>query len=544
MSKNQNQYNWLKILTGSYVLTMLIACASVQSPTGGPKDVQPPKVISEEPKNLTRNFKSKTIELGFDELVKLTNTATEISISPALDVLPTFKIRKNFLDITFEDTLEKNTTYTINFGKAVGDVNENNILKNYTYVFSTGDKIDSLSISGKVTSALTQESLQDVTVFLLPVRQDTLFGKKRASIFTSTDSSGNYSIKNLREDTYRVYALKEQTGGNRIYNGTNEEIGFVTEPVKLTKDTANVNIQVFKEVPERLAFTERKIEGDGRITLILNKPAQDPGVKITDPVALDARKVTEFTANRDSALMWIPEMTFDSLQVALTDTGRNMDTVMLRRNKRDTYTRNIFITENTTGGRLKPGTDLMLTTSTPVTSFDAQQFSLLQDSVAVNGIQVTRVNGSTRKFSVKYPWRSERNYELNISEGAFTDLYGTKSKASVKTFTLDDPENYGNLTVQVKAPDTTTSILVQLLNNQDEILRTDSVPPSGRIQYISFPVGKYMLRFVYDINKNGKWDTGSVREKRQPEKVFNYQKTLALRPNWDIEEPVTIPPAQ
>src|SRR5690606_12862639 len=128
-----------------FVLNMIISsCASVQAPTGGPRDTISPKVLKETPQNLSRNFNSDRIEIQFDEFVKLTNEFTEISITPALDIPPVYRVRKQNLQIRFENPLEENTTYTINFGKAVSDVNETNILKNYTYVFATGDQLDSL----------------------------------------------------------------------------------------------------------------------------------------------------------------------------------------------------------------------------------------------------------------------------------------------------------------------------------------------------------------------------------------------------------------
>lgn len=268
---------------------LLFGCASVQSPTGGPKDTKPPKVIIETPKNLTRNFKVKKIVIEFDEFIKLANEFTEISISPAMDEMPIFKARREELEITFEDTLEINTTYTINFGKAITDVNESNILTNYTYVFSTGPNIDSLSISGSVTSALTKEKLKDVTVFILPVKQDSLFGKKKANIFTTTDSSGNFKLQNLREDSYRVYALKEQ-GGDRIFNSASDEIGFLNDTLILNKDTTGLELEVFKQDAQSFNIQERKIEPDGRLSIAFNKPLIDPSLKILGQETLDGKK--------------------------------------------------------------------------------------------------------------------------------------------------------------------------------------------------------------------------------------------------------------
>ena len=154
-----------------WLATFVLGCASMQSPTGGPKDSIPPGIVEENPKNYTKNFISEKVEIEFNEFIKLNNEYTEISISPAIDIPPEFRVKKENLGIEFKQKLEVNTTYSINFGKAIADVNESNILKNYSYVFSTGNEIDSLSISGKVINALTKEKLKDVTVFILPVRR-------------------------------------------------------------------------------------------------------------------------------------------------------------------------------------------------------------------------------------------------------------------------------------------------------------------------------------------------------------------------------------
>ncbi|MBC7913157.1 MAG: Ig-like domain-containing protein, partial [Pyrinomonadaceae bacterium] len=180
----------------------LYGCASIQHPTGGPRDSVAPQIIRESPKNFTTSFKGDEINIQFDEYYKLTNAFKEISVSPAMEKAPIFKVKKKVLNIQFMEKLEDSTTYTINFGNALSDFNEGNLIKNYMYVLSTGNKIDSLSISGTVVDAITKEPVLNATVFLLPVNQDTLFGKKRASLFTTTDSSGNYSLKYLRNNTY------------------------------------------------------------------------------------------------------------------------------------------------------------------------------------------------------------------------------------------------------------------------------------------------------------------------------------------------------
>lgn len=524
----------------SLVLFILSSCASVQSPTGGPRDTIPPKIVKETPANLTRNFAVEEIQIQFDEFIKLTNEFTEISISPAVDVLPEFKAKKQNLEIKFSKPLEANTTYTINFGKAITDVNESNILPNYTYVFATGNQIDSLSLSGTVTSSLTKEKLKDVTVFILPTSQDSLFGKKRASFFTTTDSAGKFSLKNLREDTYRIYALNEQGGGDRIYNGQNEEIGFLDQPILLNKNTENIRLEVFKAVPKIFSVSERKIESDGRVLLTFNKPLLKPSVNIIEPAELDRSKTFEISNTRDTAFIWLPELTFDSLKVSVTDSGTPLDTISLRRNKRDVYNRVVLVTDNISGPKLRPRSDVTLLMSSPIASAQESNISLLEDSIAVK-FQLTKQPSSNRTYNLKYPWKLNKEYILRFNENAFTDIYGNKSKLYIKRFNLDTEDNYGNISIKVTVPDTLGSYIVQWMGEKETIYRQDVITKNTTLNYLTYPTSKYRVRVIYDANKNGIWDTGNVFSLQQPEKTWTFEKIISLRPNWDLEELMVIP---
>jgi hypothetical protein len=527
----------------SIILTFL-GCASIQQPSGGPKDTQPPKVLKSTPKNLTTRFTAKSIEIQFDEFVKLSNEFTEISISPAVDKMPTFKARKQLLTVKFEEPLDSNTTYTINFGKAIADVNESNVIKNYSYVFSTGNVIDSLSISGTVRSSLTKDSLKDATVFILPVKQDSLFGKKRANIFTSTDSAGNFTIKNLRENDYLLYALKEESP-DRIYNSPTEDIGFLTDTIHLSKNVTGINVSLFKQQPDVFTVKESKIENNGRVVLSFNKPLANASLQILAPPDLiNVKKTVEMTSGRDSALLWLPTLTFDSLRVSVLSDRKPVDTIQINRSKRDTYNRAVVVSDNLGSGKLKPGTNPILTFSSPVGNYDITKFSILQDSVAINGLQLLKDSLSLRKYQVRIPWKSGKNYIIKSAEGAITDIFGNKSKPYTKAITLDTEENYGSIALEVTVPDTAKSYIVEWLNEENAVLRTDILTRNKTLNYVRYPTAKYKVRVIYDENKNGIWDTGNVKQRRQPELIWTFDRELTLRPNWDLEEKLIIPKSQ
>ncbi|KAA8479119.1 carboxypeptidase family protein [Arcticibacter tournemirensis] len=541
MLKFDNNYYKLNFLTVFTLILLAAGCASIQQPTGGPKDKEPPKVLKETPANFTLNFKAKEINITFNEYFKISNESKEFSMSPAQDRSPYYKVKGKTLNIKFQDTLAANTTYTINFGRGLVDYNEGNVLKNYMYVFSTGNKIDSLSISGTVTNTLTKKPVLDATVFIIPVNQDTIFGKRRANLFTTTDSSGNFSLKYLRPDTYRVYALKEESG-DRIYNSSNEEIAFLVDSVVLRNNIAGVKLALFKEEPKIFRITDRKIEKDSRVTYIFSKKLEQPSISILHPNELDKDKIVEFSRTKDTVALWTKSMDFDSIKVAVIDKGTPLDTTIIRRNSRDKYDREIKIADNNPSNKIKPGGELILTFSAPVGSIDPRKISLLQDSIPVSGLRIIKDSLSTRKYLFRYPWRTERQYILKIDTNAIGGKFGGFNKTYTKQFILDEVLNYGNLSLSVTVPDTSKSYIVQLLDDKDNIIKETPLNKNQTINYTTYSLGKYHFRVVYDDNKNRKWDTGDVRARRQPELTWNSNTEITLRANWDLEEKLTIPP--
>lgn len=541
MTLNQKGKKLAYFYLVSISLIIVTACANIRPPLGGPKDKTPPVVVKEFPKNLTKNFAAKKIEIDFDEFIKLTNEFSEVSISPELEKAPILKAKKEKLVITFDQALEKNTTYTISFGKAIVDVNEGNILKNYSYVFSTGNQIDSLSISGNVTSSLSKDLQKDVTVFIIPTRQDSIFGKKKASIYTLTDSSGNFALKNLREDTYRIYALKEEGGGDRILNSPNDQIAFVKDSIVLKKDTAGIKLSLFKEIPAKFLITDRKLDETGRFSFIFNKGLANPALTILSPADLEPKKIVEFTTKKDSAYMWLPQITFDSINVAISDQGKPLDTLTIRRGKKDTYDKAMTFTDNISNGKLKPKIDLQILSSSPIAAFDTKKITLLEDSTQIKNFQFTQSANLSRVFFLKYKWRPDKQYNLKLEDNAFTNLMGTKSKLHSRRFTLDKADNYGSIAIAVSVEDTSKTYVLQWMDEKNTILRSDVIKKNTTLSYSSYPAEKYHFQIVYDTNKNGVWDTGNVKNRMQPEKILISEKDITIRPNWEMEDKFVIP---
>lgn len=542
MTLNKKCLFLFKFFLFAAITMMALGCAVPQKPQGGPRDVTPPKLLKATPANATHNFSSKTIQLDFDEFFKLTNQYQEINISPAQEKTPEYKIKKKSLVINLKDTLQKNTTYVINFGKAIVDVDESNVLKNFTYVFSTGNHIDSLSISGSVVNVLTQQKEKDVTVMLFTLRQDSLlFGKKRPTVFTTTDTAGNFALSNLHEGYYKLYALKEASP-NKIYDNENELIAFPNKTINLQNDTAGIQLNLFKQIPTKFRLSEHKFDMDGKVILIFNKPLEKPGIRVIYPPALNNDKYVDISKTRDTALIYFKNMDFDSLRIAIFNNNKPIDTTSLHKGRKETFTRNISIKTNADNGSLlKPGNDLNIISNTPIVSFDQSLIVLNEDSTTLSNYTIQNDTANLKHLTIKYRWKQNSTYTLTFNDGALTGYFGEKNKKISKKFRLDKPENYSQLTLKVTVPDATKSYIVELLNEQNTVLKSDPITKNTSLVYKNYLAGKYKVKIIYDDNGNGIWDPGSVKENRQPENIWIDKQNIVLRPNWEADQTIDIP---
>lgn len=519
----------------------LFGCASRQPPGGGPRDREPPKLLKATPPNMTRNFKGKQLQLQFDEYFKLNNQYTEITMTPVPEKTPEYKIRKKTLVINLQDSLEKNTTYVINFGKAIQDVNEGNTLTNFTYVFSTGPHIDSLSISGNVYNTETGKPEKDATVMLFTLKQDTaLFGKKKPTIYTNTDSTGNFSLNNLHAQDYKIYALKEKSP-NKIYDNDQELIAFSPKIIHLTKDTSNVQLKLFKQVPKKL-----RVEGgfmpNGSLQFQFNKSIDTPSVSIAYPKDFDQYKIAQFSKTNDTATIYMKNMDFDSLAMIFYSGKKPLDTISRQKGRRETFKRILSFRSNiNSDGKLKPTEPLLLSGNIPVDSFDPTMISLKEDSNDVSNFNIVKDTSVVNGYKVNYRWKAKASYTLTLGPGAFTDIYGDKNERQPIRFQLDNPDNYSMLTLTTTVPDTTKQYIVELLNSKEQILRRDVIRKNTSLVYKNYITGKYTVKVIYDDNKNGKYDTGNIKLNKQPEKIWFDTDVISLRPNWDQQTPISIP---
>lgn len=297
----------LGCIIGCYFLvTLNFGCAQISAPTGGPKDTLPPQLVKATPPQNTVNFTGNKVSLSFNEYIDIQELQGNLIISPIQKINPTINYNLKSVSIKFKDTLLPNTTYSVNFGNSIKDVHEGNILKDFTYVFSTGNFIDSLTLQGKVLLAETGASDSTIMVMLYRNTADTAVLKTKPDYIARPDGKGNFKFTNLPDADFNIYALKDGDGG-KTYNSKSEIFAFAD---------SIVNSSHHKDPVILFAYAEQKTESNSKIGPVL-KSAADKKLRYTlnlSGQSQDLLEPLELTFNN-------PLKTFEAGKTVLTDSN-------------------------------------------------------------------------------------------------------------------------------------------------------------------------------------------------------------------------------
>ncbi|MET0571559.1 MAG: hypothetical protein ABWZ79_09040, partial [Pedobacter agri] len=237
----------------------------------------------------------------------------------------------------------------------------------------------------------------------------------------------------------------------------------------------------------------------------------------------------------------LTDLGFDSVRLAIQDRGKLLQNLSFTRGKKDTYTRDLTINDNTSNGKLNPYQRYTLSFPFPITSSDQSKIILLEDSVKRTNFQLIKDTTDFLKYYIVYPWKVKKPYDIKFLAGSFTAIFNTKNKDVSKRFNLETTDSYGTLTLKVEIPDSTKTYIVEFIDEKKNPIKSSVITKNGTINFANYPAGKYFIRVIYDDNKNGIWDTGDVKSGVQPEKIWYSTTEMSLRANWEREDKLSIP---
>ncbi len=322
--------NLRKIAIGSlyiYILQLAVGCANIVPPVGGPRDTIPPYLTIARPKDSATGIKPKEIQLVFSEYINTTDLQTNFIISPSIKTTPLIDSRLNAIRIRINDSLAPNTTYSLQFGNAIRDVNEGNIAKNYTYVFSTGNHIDTGRFSGYVRLAETGNIDSTLIVVLHPKNNDTAIYKNSPQYYSKINGKGKFEFKFLPYQSFQVFVVPNDY--NKKYDDSTKLIAFLDSPIQVTAVTDTQNLYAFQgykkiDVKKAVAGAGSKVAKTKSTILKYSKIQEGGDQDLLNPLQLAFEGPIKLNDSFPILLCDTNNKPLNSYTISLDSSSRNM----------------------------------------------------------------------------------------------------------------------------------------------------------------------------------------------------------------------------
>ena len=549
-------------------------CANTTTPpSGGPKDTIPPIITKISPLPGTVNVPTKKTKIlfTFNEYVKIKD-ANSIYLSPPLEKRPKSEIKGKSLEVTFESPLDSNTTYTLDLTGAIVDNNEGNPFPGYTLVFSTGPQIDSMCMTGLVQDCNTLMPLKGITVMLYKDQADSAVFLKRPVAAAKTDDWGFFSIRNIKDTVYRVYAVKDENNNN-MYDPESERVAFLDSLFRPStmyndslyelqkfdmKDTAlclarkaDVELHLFREKPSKQMIAKK--ERVGLRTAYLTFMAPQTVVHDMRIKGLPREKlISQFNPQRDSLELWVNDQRKmpDTLKLVInydkTDSTGTLlpteETVKLAIGKE--LRAELQKKQASTKNRKHEDTIAVYTTNADPTTieqygyqvefkypliesaWDSLKFKIRnpRQQESVGKVKVIQDSTNLRRFSIMPSEALQPGFEyfLKIPHRLFRDINGYYNDSTVLKVSLPNDEKLSSITLELK--NVKNKYIVDLLTEKrDKVVRSFIVEKNANLVFPYLKAGTYAIRITEDLNRNNLVDTGVLLEHKQPEKVLYFK---------------------
>jgi uncharacterized protein (DUF2141 family) len=515
-------------------------CASLTTPTGGPKDEAPPALLNSTPAHNQKNFKGSIIELTFDETIQLFNPKDEILISPDMGKDIEFSARKDRVIIEPEGAWADSTTYSILFREGIKDLNEGNPAENLRIAFSTGPYIDSLFIAGSINEVLTEKIPENITIAIYESDTFNVF-EHAPSYLTKSDKQGRFRLENLKQGVYHVYAFDDKNKNLKIESKT-EKFGFLSAPIHLDESKDSLKISVFKLDSRELHL--QSVRRTPKTTrLRFNKYITHYSLDSPQPL------IHSFGDDQMEVSIYTPENILDSLAIniiAHDSLDQRMDTVTYLKTVDIRSIKDAFnVTyEKPSYDYIKKTLRLRSTYSLPLAAINYDSLLITIDSTTTLNFSAEEMKIDTlnKSFELVKPIHPDSLFKVKTSQlkfkmgvAALISVEGDSSKAASSTLAYTKEEDTGTLLIEVETDH--TSYEIQILGGQDKVVSSVRNVKEYAFKYLA--PQSYKLRVLIDTNHNAKWDTGNPILGTEPEPIFYYTNSeqkfeFPIRANWEL----------
>ncbi|MBN3581550.1 Ig-like domain-containing protein [Algoriphagus aestuarii] len=535
-----------------YILCILVAfflysCAKQSTPMGGPRDEDPPVVLEMFPKDQSLNQKPEEIYIIFDEYIKLDNPNKNIIITPKVnkDELVITGV-KNTVKIELNQELEDNTTYVFNFQKTVQDLAESNPTENLKLVFSTGETIDSLIFRGKVNNYFPERGFdfENVIIGLYESLDTTDVFTAQPYYLSQADSSGNFTISNIKAGEYRAYAWNDANNTLKA-EFKSESYDFILDTLSINQNLTGATFNLSKGDQTPIKLTRSSPSGSN-FDIVVNK----------DPIEikLENEEIGKniFYNYTDKKVRLYSKSTIpDSLKidVKLQDSlGFKVDTAIYAKFQESERRAEKLTLSANSGKSFYQDLMIELSFNKPIDEINYDSLYISYDSASVIPIQASMLfmEDSSKRDKLKIKLTipdslSTEIYTIKAADSTFKDIEGQFNEAVLSA-------NYRKLKRETLADGLSGQInnavapfIIQLIDSKSQIAKEIYIEEGNQFSFTLIDPAAYKIRVIEDLNGNHRWDPSNYPEKRYAERVFYFydqeiqSQDIVLKAGWTVD---------
>lgn len=499
-------------------LLTLTACAVIQSPVGGEKDVKPPQIISEKPELGTINYNKSSVEIKFDEFIVAKDFAREILVSPSIKTLKS-KYTGKGVKLYWQEKLKANTTYSFQFLNTIVDINEGNVLPGYQFTFATGPIIDSLSISGTVSNP-TLEPIEELSIQLIDENDfnDSSFLKSDFNFVTFSDKHGHFDFNYLPYKSFKLFGFEDKNS-NKTWDD-NERVAFMSETISST-DTNAFKMVLFnnENAPK---FKRAKHKRYNCLEMDFETSLPD----YSDLRLLSNHKEIAFKAREKENTL---ELFFNESEVGDSLTLlTGLDTFSIYKANH----KNSKIDIEHDGEIQLLNEPVWFTSNYPIQTIDTSYISLILNGDSLLNYTIVESN-DPYKFGISYA-EITTPVQVNMKWRAVLYKDSIFNKSFTENITKHNLENLAIIDCKFKKHD--LPYIVQLYTESNTLVEEKYLPQNETtLRFNRIISGNYKIRYIIDADRNKRFTSGSLQNEIQPERIIINKGVITLKPNWVTE---------
>jgi len=502
---------------------LFYACATPVAPTGGEADNEPPKVKVTQPINGLTNFSVDKIEFIFDEFIVYSSSTDKLLITPPMPSKPKINVKGKKLIIQLPDSLVDNTTYNISFLGAISDYSVGNSIDILNYVFSTGDYIDSASISGFVKDAKSNTTLENITVGLYGIEDTGILIYSTPKYLGKTDKNGQFKINYIKDGEYILAALEDKNL-NFIFDQSSERISIPSNPIFINNKTVlEQEIYLFSNSSKTLV-NDYKLLNNNKLYFYFNNEIEQLSLDV-NPYFKD--DFYELNYTNDTLFYYWSNDTLSATTFYFDLNNESKDTIVVN------YAKNKVLQNIRLPQTNVPKNEAIVINFPLLITAVNNDLIHLKDSFNNSIPFTTNFNKNNLKISASL--KENENYKITIDSSAVNYFTATHNKKAFNAKVKIIDEKFKSKLILTFNDTKKENFVLELLNEKQVKIKQYNIDNLEELEISNLNEGIYYIRIYHDFNSNGKWNTGNLEANLEAEKTLFYSPKIEIKANWDKE---------